>query len=56
MDVTKYVKLEDGKLIIDIKAYALVELAPKIREIAAKSENKIDDAIVEGAISLLEKL
>lgn len=56
MEVQKYVQLVDGKLIIDIKAYALIELAPKIRELAAKSENKIDDAIVEGAISLLEKL
>ncbi len=56
MDVTKYVKFEEGKLIIDIKTLALAELAPMIREAAAKSETKIDDAIVEGAISLLEKL
>jgi hypothetical protein len=48
MEVQKYVQIVDGKLIIDV--------TPKIREIAAKSENKIDDAIVEGAISLLEKL
>jgi len=56
MDVTKYVKFEDGKFIIDLKGYALAELAPMIREAAAKSETKIDDAIVEGVISLLEKL
>lgn len=56
MEVQKYVQLVDGKLIIDIKSYALAELAPKLREVAANSPNKIDDAIVEGAISLLEKL
>lgn len=56
MEVQKYVQLVDGKLIIDIKAYALAELAPMIKEAAAKSPNKIDDAVVDGIISLLEKL